>query len=202
MTRAVRVAVTSSRHAAVADAAGAAERDRAAIGAGIPSRALMQRAGAAAAAEIVGALRRRAARVASSSPRARATTAATAGSSRARCMRRASRVRVVECVAAKTPDAIAERALAIADGVPVDSSANSSSASGAERLIVDALLGTGLHVSEPPRGEIAKAVAIANARRRARRDHRRASTCPTGLDAPPAPLRACCTARSPSPSAR
>src|SRR3954469_22939900 len=37
----------------VVHAAGAGERDRAAIAAGIPSRALMQRAGAGAAAEIV-----------------------------------------------------------------------------------------------------------------------------------------------------
>jgi NAD(P)H-hydrate epimerase len=135
-----------------------AARDKAAIDGGIPSRALMQRAGAAAAAEI--ALRERE-RLASgvlvfAGPGNNggdawvvARALATAGIS----------VRVIEAVPAKTPDAIAERALA----VPLVSLEDANRSAPSEQLIIDGLLGTGS--SGTPRGAIADAVAaIRNAR--------------------------------------
>jgi len=67
------------------------------------------------------------------------------------------RVRVVECVAARTPDAIAERDVAIAAGVVVTREADDL-LSGGEDLVVDALLGTGFTADGALRGEIALAV--------------------------------------------
>ena len=140
----------------VADAASAATADAAAISAGTPSRALMQRAGAAAAAEI--ALRfpdllSAGVVVATGSGNnggdgwviARALHAAGIGS------------RVVECVAARSPDAIVERALAVHDGVLVSRDI-ASMAAGGERIIVDALLGTGFTAGTPLRGAMHVAV--------------------------------------------
>jgi NAD(P)H-hydrate epimerase len=138
-----------------------AARDAAAIAAGVPSRALMQRAGATAAAEIA---RRFRARLSSgvlvyTGPGNNggdgwvvARALAAAGLS----------VRVVEVVAAKSADAIAERALALSS-VEVRSSLDDAAWSG-ESIIVDALLGTGS--SGAPRGDIASAVAAINAARK------------------------------------
>src|SRR5687768_4260655 len=102
---------------AVVDAAGAKACDAAAIAAGIPSRALMQRAGAAAAAEIA---RRFGDRLAQG-----VVVAAGSGNNGgdgwvvAHVLHAAGvRVRVVECVASRTPDAQAEREQALAAGVP------------------------------------------------------------------------------------
>jgi NAD(P)H-hydrate epimerase len=67
------------------------------------------------------------------------------------------RVRVVECVAARTPDAIAERDVAIAAGV-VATRAIDDLLSGGEDLVVDALLGTGFSAEGALRGEVALAV--------------------------------------------
>jgi len=140
----------------VADASAAAAADAAAMSTGTPSRALMQRAGAAAAAEI--ALRypehlSGGVVVATGSGNnggdgwviARALHAVGIG------------VRVVECVVARSPDAIAERTLAVNDGVPVSTDIASMRAGG-ERIIVDALLGTGFSAGAPLRGSIAAAV--------------------------------------------
>ena len=93
---------------AVVDAAGASACDSAAIAAGIPSRALMQRAGAAAAAEIV---RRFGDRLATG-----VVVATGPGNNGgdgwvvAHALHAAGvRVRVVECAQARTGDARAER---------------------------------------------------------------------------------------------
>jgi ADP-dependent NAD(P)H-hydrate dehydratase / NAD(P)H-hydrate epimerase len=147
----VRV-VTSSESAA---------RDTSAIAAGVPSRALMQRAGALAASEIslrFGARLRGGALVVAGPGNnggdawvvARALDAAGVA------------VRVVEPVPAKSPDAIAERELAraaLARGAIVDWE-GAASLDRAEDVVVDGLLGTG--ASGAPRGDIAVAIAAVN----------------------------------------
>jgi hydroxyethylthiazole kinase-like uncharacterized protein yjeF len=148
----------------VSDARGAAAADAAAIAAGIPSRALMQRAGAAAAAEI--AARR-------ASELARGVVVATGSGNNggdgwviARALHAVGvRVRVVECANARTADAISERALAVADGVPIESSA-AALANGTETLVIDALLGTGYSAQQPLREEMSEAIAHLVARAR------------------------------------
>jgi NAD(P)H-hydrate epimerase len=143
--------VTSSESAA---------RDAAAIQAGVPSRALMQRAGAAAASEISHRFRDALSQgvLVLAGPGnnggdawvvARALVAAGA------------RVRVVEPVPAKTPDAQAERALALAVLAPehVATGAPSDAIDRGERLIVDGLLGTG--ATGEPRGLLGDAIAAA-----------------------------------------
>ena len=164
----------------VVDAAGAAERDRAAIAAGIPSRALMQRAGAAAAAEVV---RRYADRL--SSGVLIATGSGNNGGDGwvvAHALHSVGiPVHVVECVSARTPDARAEREVAIAAGVPVAVGAEALRA-GAQSVLIDALLGTGFKAGEPPRGDVAMAIDVLNARRAANAVVV-ALDIPTGLDA-------------------
>lgn len=159
-----RVAVVTSEQSAA--------RDKAAIDGGIPSRALMQRAGAAAAAEIMLRERQRLASgvLVFAGPGNNggdawvvARALATSGIS----------VRVVEAMPAKTPDAIAERTLALplvtleaSNHSPTTNSLTSERSERliqGERLIIDGLLGTGS--SGTPRGPIAEAVAaIRNAR--------------------------------------
>ena len=102
---------------AVVDARGAGACDAAAIAAGIPSRALMQRAGAAAAAEL--------ARCYESRLRQGVVVATGPGNNGgdgwvvAHALHAVGiAVRVVECVKAHTADAIAERESAIDAGVP------------------------------------------------------------------------------------
>ena len=160
----------------------AAARDRAAIDAGIPSRALMQRAGAATAAEI--SLRYR--------EQLRAGVLVFAGPGNnggdawvvARALAASGvAVRVVEPVSATTPDARAERELALAHVEVADSAA--SVLAGAEmhrgeRLIVDGLLGTG--ASGAPRGAIGAAITGMRALR-ARNATIVALDLPSGLDA-------------------
>ena len=164
----------------VVGAAGAAERDRAAIAAGIPSRALMQRAGAAAAAEVV---RRFPDRLASGV--LIATGSGNNGGDGwvvAHALHAVGvPVRIVECVRAHTPDARAERDAAIAAGVPVAVGAEALRA-GAQSVLIDALLGTGFTAGEPLRGEVAAAVDALNARRSADAVVV-ALDIPTGLDA-------------------
>jgi hydroxyethylthiazole kinase-like uncharacterized protein yjeF len=149
----VRV-VTSSESAA---------RDASAIASGIPSRALMQRAGAAAAAEIALRYRDRLARgvLVLAGPGNNggdawvvARALATSG----------VHVRVVEATIAKTPDARAERSLAleVLDASDVASVVPQSLDSG-EALIVDGLLGTG--GTGEPRGDIARLIALTAALR-------------------------------------
>lgn len=152
-------------------------RDAAAIAAGVPSRALMQRAGAAAAAEI--ALRFQ--------PQLSSGVLVFTGPGNnggdgwvvARALAAVGApVRVVETIPAKSEDAVAERALALSS-VDVLAWRDDLEAS-PEPIIVDALLGTGS--AGTPRGAIASAVAAINAA------HRRGSIVvgidlPTGVDA-------------------
>ncbi len=70
--------------------------------------------------------------------------------------------RVVECLDSRTDDAKAERALAIEDGVPFDADIESLFRGG-EHILIDALIGTGLTGEEPLRGRMAVAVATLNA---------------------------------------
>jgi len=150
------VVVTSARQAADADSA--------AIASGIPSRALMQRAGAAAAAEISARFPNEC---------ARGVVVVTGSGNNggdgwviARALHAVGTpVRVVEAVAAKSPDAVAERALAISDGVPFDTDLDKLFDS-PENLFIDAILGTGIKSDEPLLGNVAKAVAHLMARQR------------------------------------
>ena len=147
----VRV-VTSSESAA---------RDASAIGSGIPSRALMQRAGAAAAAEIALRYRDKLARgvlvfagPGNNGGDAWVVARALAASG--------ARVRVIEPIAAKTPDAIAERDLAldVIDAADVVSVLPESLDAG-DGLVIDGLLGTG--GSGAPRGAIARLISLTSA---------------------------------------
>ena len=145
----------------VTDSYGAAAGDASAIAAGIPPRALMQRAGAAAAAEIATrfADRLNDGVVIVSGPGnnggdgwviARALHAVGIG------------VRVVECAASRTEDAKAERALALDTGVPFTVDLESILAGG-ERIAVDAVLGTGFTAGAPLRSPIAGGVGALHA---------------------------------------
>jgi NAD(P)H-hydrate epimerase len=163
------VVVTSEQSAA---------RDKAAIDGGIPSRALMQRAGAAAAAEITLRERQRLA----SGVLVFAGPGNNGGDAwvvaRALAATGVS-VHVVEVMPAKTPDSIAERALAL-PFVELADTNHSPTSERSERLIIDGLLGTGS--AGTPRGAIAEAVAaIRNAR--ARGTFVVALDLPTGVDA-------------------
>lgn len=141
----------------VTSPAQASASDAAAIAGGTPSRALMQRAGAAAAAEI-------AARLAS---RLHHGVVVATGKGNnggdgwviARALHAVGiPVRVVECVESRTPDAMAERALALEDGVPFTTDADTL-LTGGEQIVVDALLGTGFVFDSIPSQQIADAVA-------------------------------------------
>lgn len=134
-----------------------AARDASAIAAGVPSRALMQRAGAAAAAEI--ALRYR--------DRIGGEVLVLAGPGNnggdawvvARALETAgARVRVVEPVPSKTPDAQAERELALQQISErrVESARSSDSLYRGEALIIDGLLGTG--ASGAPTGDLGRVI--------------------------------------------
>ena len=162
----------------------AAERDRATIAAGVPPRALMQRAGAATAAEI--ALRHR--------ERLKAGVLVLVGPGNnggdgwviARALAAAGvRVRVCEVVPASSEDARAERAHAVPlvelvlDTTTKDLLTNADVYRG-EGIVVDAVLGTG--ASGAPRGPMGAAMKGI----RAMRDRGAtvvAVDLPTGVDA-------------------
>jgi hydroxyethylthiazole kinase-like uncharacterized protein yjeF len=162
----------------VVTSAEAGARDRAAIDGGIPSRALMQRAGAASAAEI--ALRFR--------DRLRAGALVYAGPGNnggdawvvARALAASGvAVRVCEPVPAATDDARAERALAL-DQVELVDGSQAADAFRGEGVVVDGLLGTGS--AGAPRGGI----AVGMLGLRAARDRGAgiiALDLPTGVDA-------------------
>ena len=166
----VRV-VTSSESAA---------RDTSAIASGIPSRALMQRAGAAAAAEIALRYRDKLSRgvLVLAGPGNNGGDAWVV----ARAMATSGvRVRVIEPIAAKSPDAIAERdlALAVLDAADVVSVVPEALDAG-DGLVIDGLLGTG--GTGEPRGAIARLIAL-TATLEARDATVIALDVPSGLDA-------------------
>ncbi|MGH7665618.1 MAG: NAD(P)H-hydrate dehydratase [Gemmatimonadaceae bacterium] len=134
----------------VVGARGAAARDAAAIGAGIPARALMQRAGAAAAGEIARSYRRRLRRGAAV---AVFTGAGNNGGDAwvvARALSAAGiSVRVHEAGEPRSHDTAKERELARAC-LP------EHAVDGSEAIVVDGLLGTG--ASGRPRGAVAAAI--------------------------------------------
>ena len=156
----------------VTTAAGSADRDRDTIAAGVPSRALMQRAGAAAAGEIARRL---------PGPLARGVTVFAGGGNNggdgwvvARALAAAGiPVGVVAVGEPRTDDARAERELAR----PHVETAAMPAAPG---VVVDALLGTGS--SGAPRGDVAGAIATIAALR-ARGAAVVALDVPSGVDA-------------------
>jgi hydroxyethylthiazole kinase-like uncharacterized protein yjeF len=153
-----------------------AARDAAAIAAGVPSRALMQRAGAAAAAEIA----LRVPRLLTKGVRVFAGPGNNGGDAWVVARAFAATgvaVTVVEPIPARTPDSVAERELALPVVAAVEHSLNS--AAGAA-LIVDGLLGTGS--SGAPRGAIVDAVAAIDEARR-HGAYVVALDLPTGVDA-------------------
>jgi NAD(P)H-hydrate epimerase len=164
----------------VVNAAGAARADAAAIASGIPSRALMRCAGMAAAAEIAhrfpGVL---------ADGVVIATGAGNNGGDGwvvAQALHAAGiGVRVVECAEATTMDARAEREAALATGVCVLRDVRAL-ADGSERLVVDALLGTGFRDDADLREPVAGAVK-ALVERSARGAAIVALDVPSGLDA-------------------
>ncbi len=168
-------------HVRVADAAGARAADSAAIAGGIPSRALMQRAGAAAAAEIAHRF--------PDDVRAGVVVATGSGNNggdgwvvAAALHAVGIPVRVVECLSARTPDARAEREAAIRSGVPHSADIDHL-LTGAERIVVDAIVGTGLHADAPLEGDVARAVGRLMTRHRDHRARIVALDIPSGMDA-------------------
>jgi hydroxyethylthiazole kinase-like uncharacterized protein yjeF len=159
----------------IVTSAEAAAHDRVAIAAGIPSRALMQRAGAATAGEIA---HRFSARL-SQGVLIYAGPGNNGGDAWvvARALAAAGiTVRVREPLPPQTDDARAERALALASVQLVDT----DDAFRGDGVVVDGLLGTGS--SGPPRGPIAASMpAIRGARERGAAVV--ALDIPTGVDA-------------------
>jgi hydroxyethylthiazole kinase-like uncharacterized protein yjeF len=142
----------------VVSAKESAERDRAAIQKGIPSRVLMQRAGTAAAEEI---LRRYAERL-----RDGAVVFTGPGNNggdgwvvAGALARSGIEVTVVEAAEAKSPDAIAEKREA-ASVVKSVSASLSLGQPDRPQVVIDALLGTG--AEGEPRGKIADAISRIN----------------------------------------
>ncbi len=160
----------------------AAARDRAAIDAGVPSRALMQRAGSATAAEISARLHDRlgAGALVFAGPGNNGGDAwVVAGALAAAGVR----VRVCEPVASRSDDARAERDRAAAT-VEIVSAGDKALAAGdvyrGEGVVIDGLLGTG--AADAPRGSIAAAVKGMHAMRE-RGASIVALDLPTGVDA-------------------
>jgi ADP-dependent NAD(P)H-hydrate dehydratase / NAD(P)H-hydrate epimerase len=160
----------------------AVARDRAAIDSGVPSRALMQRAGAATAAEISARFHDRlstGALVFAGPGNNGGDAWVVAGALAATGVR----VRVCEPVAARTDDAKAERDRA-APAVEVAAFDDDALAAGdayrGEGVVIDGLLGTG--ASDAPRGSIKAAVAGLRAIRE-RGAAIVAIDLPTGVDA-------------------
>jgi hydroxyethylthiazole kinase-like uncharacterized protein yjeF len=91
-------------------------------------------------------------------------------------------VRVVECLPTRTPDAIAERVTALAAGVP-HTDALAALLEGPERVAVDAILGTGLRPGSPLDGNAMRAVGALVSRQRDHATRVIALDIPSGLGA-------------------
>lgn len=142
----------------VVSAAESAERDRAAIERGTPSRTLMQRAGSAAADEIARAFGARL----NDGVLIFAGTGNNGGDGwvvAGRLARSGVNVSVVESGEAGTPDAIAERQAAV-ESVSVLQGPIAEIKDGAPGVVVDALLGTGFRGT--PRGRVRESIASVN----------------------------------------
>jgi len=168
----------------VVSAKESAERDRAAIDGGVPSRVLMERAGTGAADEI--------SRRYPEQLQGGAVVFTGPGNNGgdgwvvAGCLAREGvRVTVVEIVAPKSPDAVARKKAAI-DSVTVADSAPEGAA-----VVIDALLGTGS--AGEPRGRIANGIATIN-RMHSNGARVAALDLPSGLDATTGTHSACVVA--------
>ncbi|HMG13003.1 MAG TPA: NAD(P)H-hydrate epimerase, partial [Gemmatimonadaceae bacterium] len=168
----------------VVSARESAERDRAAIERGTPSRVLMQRAGAAAAEEIARRypqhLKRGA--VVFTGPGNNGGDGWVVAGTLARSGVAVTVVEVVKATAAKSPDAVAERETAIGS-VKLAETADDGAL-----FVIDALLGTGFEGE--PRGKIGEAIATINDLH-ARGAHVTALDVPSGLDATTGQHSAC-----------
>lgn len=164
----------------VVSASESAERDRAVIERGIPSRVLMQRAGTAAAEEFSRryADRLRDGAVVFTGPGNNGGDGWVVAGMLARS---GIEVTVVEAVEAKSPDAVAEKSAAIDVVNRVREMSPSSGDRGADaRVVIDALLGTG--AEGEPRGKIAEAISTIN-QMRSLGARVAALDLPSGLDA-------------------
>lgn len=134
-----------------------AERDRSAIQNGTPSRVLMQRAGNAAAAEILRRYRERTndGVVVFAGPGNNGGDGWVVAAALAAADVRVTAIEAGKPDPKKSPDAVAERELALPRVTVV------SEVRGQPGIVVDALLGTGF--DGEPRGEIATAIAKLNA---------------------------------------
>src|SRR6202162_1576769 len=130
-----------------------AERDRAAIERGTPSRVLMRRAGTAAAAEISRRYseRLRNGAVVFAGPGNNGGDGWVVAGTLARSGVEVTVIEVAKATPAKSPDAVAEREAAIGSVKVADS------VDGDAAVVIDALLGTGFEGE--PRGEIGAGIA-------------------------------------------
>lgn len=177
----------------VVSATESAERDRAAIENGIPSRVLMQRAGATAAREISRryADRLRDGAIVFTGPGNNGGDGWVVAGLLARL---GIEVTVVEPVEAKTPDAAAEKRAALDVVKCVREIAPRSGDKRTDvRVVVDALLGTG--AQGEPRGKIAEAISTINGMHSAGA-RVAALDLPSGLDATTGRHSACVVADS------
>ena len=161
-----------------------AERDRAAINNGTPSRVLMQRAGTAAAAEIIRRYgeRLRDGAVVFAGPGNNGGDGWVVAGALAAAEVRVSVVEAGKADARKSPDAVAEREAAL-PRVSVVSGINDEPG-----VVVDALVGTGFEGE--PRGEIAAGISRVNELRSAG-SRVAALDVPSGLNATDGKHRAC-----------
>jgi hydroxyethylthiazole kinase-like uncharacterized protein yjeF len=140
----------------VVSAGESAERDRAAIEKGTPSRVLMQRAGAAAASEVTRRYSRQlnSGAVVFTGPGNNGGDGWVVAGTLARSGFDVRVVEVAKPTTEKSPDAVAQRENAI-DSVKIVDSVDGDAA-----IVIDALLGTGFEGE--PRGKIAAAIATIN----------------------------------------
>lgn len=140
----------------VVSASESAERDRAAIERGTPSRVLMQRAGTAAAEQIALRYAERLGQgvVVFTGPGNNGGDGWVVAGTLSRMGVGVTVVEVAKANAGKSPDAIAEREAAVASVQLADSAGDGAA------IVVDALLGTGFEGE--PRGKIAVAITTIN----------------------------------------